>query len=146
MESVSGNSYGRDRNSTAATSSSTKNRSGESERSSSANVSKFVHDINIPLGSDAQPSGSGGVTKSNDGAGESGFNAQQLQQEGCGGESDQQLHEVRARLVAVTQEKNELLQNQERVNAQWEGRVRRLERQLQASQKGEKPTEVRQLL
>ena len=50
---------------------------------------------------------------------------------------------MKARLEAVSQEKNELLQNQERVNAQWEGRVRRLERQLQAYQKGDKPTEVR---
>ena len=147
MESASGNSYGQKRKSTPATcsSSSTKNRSSESELSDSVNVStskNLVHDINIPLGSDSRPSGREGVSKSKDR--ESGFSAQQLQQEGSGG--DQQLHEVKAQLEAVTQEKNELLQNQERVNAQWEGRVRRLERQLQAYQKGDKPTEVRGLL
>ena len=146
LESVSESSYGRDRNFTSATysTSSTKNRSAESELSGGANVPKsknFIHDINIPLGYDAQPSGREGVSKSKDR--ESGFSAQQLQQEGSGGEGNQQLHEVKAQLEAVTQEKNELLQNQERVNAQWEGRVRRLERQLQAYQKGDKPTEVR---
>jgi hypothetical protein len=149
LESVSGNSYGQKRNSTPATysSSTTKNRSAESELSGSVNVSKsknLIHDINIPLGSDSRLSGREGVSKSQDR--ESGFNAQQLQQEGSGGESDQQLHEVKTQLEAVTQEKNELLQNQERVNAQWEGRVKRLERQLQAYQKGDKPTEVRGLL
>ena len=40
-----------------------------------------------------------------------------------------------AQLEVVTQEKNELLRNQERANAQWEERVRRLERQLQAQEK-----------
>ena len=54
----------------------------------------------------------------------------------------QQLNEVKTQLEAMTQEKNDLLQNQERVNTQWEGRVRHLERQLQAYQKGEKPAEV----
>ena len=146
LESVSESSYGQDRNFTSAaySSSSTKNRSAESELSGGANVpnsKNFVHDINIPLGYDAQPSGREGVSKSK--GRESGFSAQQLQEEGSGGEGNQQLHEVKAQLEAVTQEKNELLQNQERVNAQWEGRVRRLERQLQAYQKGDKPTEVR---
>ena len=56
-----------------------------------------------------------------------------------------QLDEMKAQLEAVIQERNELLQNQERMNAQWEGRVRRLERQLQAYQKGDKPTEVKGL-
>ena len=149
MESASESSYGRDRNFTSTTysSSSTKNRSAESELSGGSNVSKsknFVHDINIPLGYDAQPSGREDVSKSKDG--ESGFSAQQLQHEGSGGEGDQQLREVKAQLETVTLEKNELLQNQERVNAQWEGRVRRLERQLQAYQKGDKPTEVRGLV
>ena len=68
---------------------------------------------------------------------------QSLQQSG---DDLPELNEVKAQLEAVTQEKNELLQYQERVNAQWEGRVRRLERQLQAYQKGDKPTEVRSLL
>ena len=143
LESASGSSYGRDRNFTPATysSSSTKNRSADSELSGAANISKskkLVHDIKIPLGSDSQPSGREGASDR-----ESGFNAQHLQQGQSGGEGDQQLREVKAQLEAVTQEKNDLLQNQERVNAQWEGRVRRLERQLQAYEKGDKPTEVR---
>ena len=54
----------------------------------------------------------------------------------------QQLNEVKTQLEAMIQGKNALLQHQERVNAQWEGRVRRLERQLRAYQKGEKPAEV----
>ena len=54
----------------------------------------------------------------------------------------QQLNEVKTQLEAMIQGKNDLLQHQERVNAQWEGRVRRLERQLQAYHKGEKPAEV----
>ena len=65
-----------------------------------------------------------------------------LRQERSVGDDNQQLCEVRAQLESVIQEKNELLQNQEQVNAQWEGRVRRLERQLQAHHKGEKPIEV----
>ena len=143
---MSGNSYGQKRKSTPATcsSSSTKNKSSESELSGGINISKskdFVHDINIPPGPDSRLSGREGVSKSKDR--ENGFSAQQLQQEGSVG--DQQLHEMKAQLEAVTQERNELLQNQERVNAQWEGRVRRLERQLQAYQKGDKPTEVRGL-
>ena len=146
LESASGKSYGRDMNLTSTTysTSSTKNRSAESEHSGSASVSKsndIVNDIHIPLVSDAQRSGRESVSKSRDG--ENGFNAQQLQQEGSGSENIEQLQEVKARLEAVSQENNELLQNQERVNAQWEGRVRRLERQLQAYQKGDKPTEVR---
>ena len=52
------------------------------------------------------------------------------------------MRQVRAQLETVTQEKNDLLLNQERVNAQWEGRVKRLERQIEAYNKGEKPAEV----
>ena len=57
----------------------------------------------------------------------------------------QPIDEIKALLEAVIQERNELLQNQERVNSQWEGRVRRLECQLQVYQKGDKPTEVKRL-
>ena len=57
----------------------------------------------------------------------------------------QQLNEVKTQLEAMIQGKNDLLQHQERVNAQWEGRVRRLERQLQAYQRGKKPAEVKLL-
>ena len=121
-------------------SSSTKNRSAESELNGAANTPNskaIIHDINIPMGSDAQSSGREGVSKPKEK--ESGFNVRQLQQQMSGGEGDQQL---RDQLENLKQEKNDLLQNQERVNAQWEGRVRRLERQLQAYQKGEKPAEV----
>ena len=57
----------------------------------------------------------------------------------------QQSNEVKTQLEAMIQGKNDLLQHQERVNAQWEGRVRRLERQLQACQRGKKPAEVKLL-
>ena len=53
-------------------------------------------------------------------------------------ESDQQLREVKAQLEAVTQEKNELLQNQGRVNARWEVRVKHLECQLRDFQNGDR--------
>lgn len=87
-----------------------------------------------------QSGGQDGSARSKDQ--DSGFSARQLRQERSEGDQDQQLRQVRAQLETVTQEKNELLLNQERVNAQWEGRVRRLERQIEAYSKGEKPAEV----
>ena len=65
-----------------------------------------------------------------------------LRQERSVGDENQQLHEVRAQLESVVQEKNELLENQKRVNAQWEGGVRHLKHQLQAHWKQEKQNEV----
>ena len=141
LDSASVNPYGQDRRA----SSSTKNRNAVSELNSAASVSRskdLVHNINIPLGSNVQSGGHESVSKP--GEAERGFNIRRLQDEKSRGESNKELQvrEWRVQLEAVTQEKNELLQNQERVNAQWEGRVKRLERQLQAYQSGENPAEV----
>lgn len=103
----------------------------------------MTNDINISLGSTAtgHSGGTEGAGRAKDK--DSGFNVRRLQQERSeGGGGSQQLHELQTRLDSMIQEKNDLLQSQERVNAQWEGRIRRLERQLSAYQKGEKPDEV----
>ena len=45
---------------------------------------------------------------------------------------EQQLLELKEQLVMVTSERDDLKQNQERVKATLEGKIRRLEQQLQA--------------
>ena len=127
----------------AQSSSTTKNKNAEShlrDTASTAPSRGYMNDINITLPT-SQSSGHESAVRAKEK--DSGFSARQLQQERGEGAPSQQLHQVQTQLEAVMKEKNELLQNQERVNAQWEGRVRRLERQLQAQQKGEKPNEVR---
>lgn len=105
------------------------------------NVLQSKDDINISLDpGPAARTGEGGRNKVRDG----GFSVKHLHQERDDVQGED-LQELKSQLETVTQEKNELLRNQERVNAQWEGRVRRLERQLQAQDKGEKPAEVRQV-
>lgn len=54
---------------------------------------------------------------------------------------EQQLEELRDQLAKVTEEKDTLLQDRERVSAQWEGKVRRLKMKLK-QQKGEGEGEV----
>ena len=74
----------------------------------------------------------------------SGFNVGQLQQdrEEMAMQYEAQLLELREQLETVTKERDSLLANRERVTAQWEGRVRRLEQQLKAYQEGKTPAEV----
>ena len=55
---------------------------------------------------------------------------------------ERQLLKMKEQLQAVTSERDELKQNQERLNAHWESQVRRLEQQLQKSGVGEQPTGV----
>ena len=62
-----------------------------------------------------------------------------------GAASDQskaQLLELQEQLDAVMKERDSLLANRERVTAQWEGRIRRLEQQLKVYQEGKTPAEV----
>lgn len=72
------------------------------------------------------------------------FNVGQLQQEkqDMAVDYERQLLEMKEQLQAVTSERDELKQNQERLNAHWESQVRRLEQQLQKSGVGEQPTGV----
>ena len=53
-----------------------------------------------------------------------------------------QLLELQEQLKMATKERDSLLANRERVTAQWEGRIRRLEQQLKAYQEGNTPAEV----
>lgn len=119
------------------TSQSFKSRNAASQLSGSISLSK--NDINIPLDSSSAVR----PTEGNRNRLGDGFSVKHLHQEKEGDVHGDELQGLRSQLEAVTQEKNELHRNQERVNAQWEGRVRRLERQLQAQEKGEKPAEVR---
>ena len=50
---------------------------------------------------------------------------------------EQQLLEMKEQLQAMSSERDELKQNQERVNAHWESQVRRLKQQVQKSRVGE---------
>ena len=72
------------------------------------------------------------------------FNVGQLQQEkhDMAVNYERQLLEMKEQLQAVTSERDELKQNQERLNAHWESQVRRLEQQLQKSGAAEQPTGV----
>ena len=72
------------------------------------------------------------------------FNVGQLQQEkqDMAVDYERQLLEMKEQLQTVTSERDELKQNQERLNAHWESQVRRLEQQLQKSGAGERPTGV----
>ena len=78
------------------------------------------------------------------GGGSSGFNVSQLQQdrEELAMHYEAQLLELQEQLETVTKERDSLLANRERVTAQWEGRIRRLEQQLKAYQEGKTPAEV----
>ena len=68
------------------------------------------------------------------GDGGGGFNVGQLQQEkqDMAVDYDWQLLELKKQLVMVTNERDCLKQNQERVKATLEGKIRRLEQQLPA--------------
>ena len=72
------------------------------------------------------------------------FNVGQLQQEkqdmAC--DYERQLLEMKEQLQTVTSERDELKQNQERLNAHSESQVRKLEQQLQNSGAGKQPTGV----
>lgn len=72
------------------------------------------------------------------------FNVGQLQQEkqDMAVDYERQLLEMKEQLQTVTSERDELKQNQERLNAHWESQVRRLEQQLQNSGAGKQPTGV----
>ena len=58
----------------------------------------------------------------------SGFNVGELQQTGSKLPTD--VVELRKQLEAVEKERDDLRQNQQRVNARWDGRVKRLETEL----------------
>lgn len=68
------------------------------------------------------------------------FNVGQLQQE-----PTEDVRVFRQRLEEVTNERDDLKRNQERVNAHWEGKVNRLKAQLQRVNSGNPSTEVKSL-
>ena len=72
------------------------------------------------------------------------FNVGQLQQEkqDMAVDYERQLLELKEQLEAMTSERDDLKQNQERVKAHLEGKVRRLEQQLQKAGSGEQPVRV----
>ena len=65
------------------------------------------------------------------------FNVGQLQQV-----PTEDVRVLRQRLEEVTKERDDLKQNQERVNAHWDGKVNRLKAQLQRANDGNPSTEV----
>lgn len=69
------------------------------------------------------------------------FNVGQLQQVPFNQITD--IETLRQRLEEVITERDDLKRNQERVNARWDGRVKRLEAQLQKATGGNLSTEVR---
>ena len=73
-----------------------------------------------------------------------GFNVGQLQQEkqDMAVDYERQLLELKEQLEAMTGERDDLKHNQERVKAHLEGKVRRLEKQLQKAGSGEQPARV----
>jgi len=74
-------------------------------------------------------------TVGGDSDGGGGFNVGQLQQRmsNMAIDYEQQLLELKEQLKMVTGERDDLKQNQERVKATFEGKIRRLEQQLQKS-------------
>ena len=94
---------------------------------------------NIRNNMDPPPDTAGG-----DGDGGGGFNVGQLQQEkeDMAVDYERQLLELKEQLVTVTSERDDLKQNQERVKATLEGKIRRLERQLEKSGPGQPPAKV----
>jgi len=83
-------------------------------------------------------------TVGGNGGGDSGFNVGQLQQEkqDMAVDYERQLLELKEQLEAVTSERDDLKQNQGRVKATLEGKIRRLEQQLQKSGPGQPPAKV----
>ena len=79
-------------------------------------------------------SGHGHTLSERAGQGSSGFNVGKLQQTEAEPSTD--TVELRQQLEALQKEKNDLQQNQQRVNAQWEGRVKRLETELASLRAG----------
>ena len=71
-----------------------------------------------------------------------GHDALQLQQD-MAMDYERQLLDVREQLESVAQERDTLEENRERMAAHWEGKTRRLERQLQEYQQGQQSTGVR---
>ena len=74
-------------------------------------------------------------TVGGDSGGGGGFNVGQLQQEmqDMAIDYERQLLELKEQLAMVTSEREDLKQNQKRVKATFEGKIRRLEQQLQKS-------------
>ena len=74
-------------------------------------------------------------TAGSDSDGGGGFNVVQLQQQmpDMALDYERQLLELKEQLAVVTSERDDLKQNQERVKATLEGKIRRLEQQLQKS-------------
>ena len=97
---------------------------------SGGHTPNLLNDINVPIESKV---------------GHDAFNVGQLQQD-MAMDYERQLLDVREQLESVTKERDTLLENRERVAAHWEGKTRRLERQLQEYQQGHQPTEVRNRL
>ena len=95
---------------------------------------------NIRNNMDPPPDTAGG-----DGDGGGGFNVGQLQQEkeDMAVDYERQLLELKEQLAMVTSERDDLKQNQERVKATLEGKIRRLEQQQsQKSGSGQPPARV----
>ena len=78
------------------------------------------------------------------GDGDGGFRVGQLQQEkqDMAVDYERQLLELKEELEVVTSERDDLKQNRERVNATLEGKIRRLEWQLEKSGPGQPPAKV----
>ena len=98
-------------------------------------ASQVIEPINIPI-TTSQLS----TEKRYTGGRDAGFSVGQLQQTGSSTTS-QDLHTLRQQLGEVTKERDSLKQTSERVNAQWEGKVRRLQQQLRQAG-GDPPLEV----
>ena len=97
---------------------------------SGGRTSNLLNDINVP------------IIESK--VGHDAFNVGQLQED-MAMDYERQLLDVREQLESVAQERDTLEENRERMAAHWEGKTRRLERQLQEYQQGHQPTGVRNL-
>lgn len=98
---------------------------------------QVIQPINIPITTDNKS-----TEYSATGGRGAGFNVGRLQQRGNSTDLEQDLNQLRQQLEEVTKERDSLKQNNERVNAQWEGRVRRLQQQLREKGGGEATSEV----
>ena len=109
----------------------------KSEAAKMENTERQLMDRNAAL--EEQLSESMGAVKD-----QSKLNVSQLQQdrEELVMRYEAQLLELQEQLEMATKERDSLLANRERVTAQWEGRIRRLEQQLKAYQEGKTPAEV----
>ena len=104
------------------------------------NIAKTDGSQNIRNNMDPPPD-----TAGSDGDGGGGFNVGQLQQrmQDMAIDYKRQLLKLREQLVKVTSERDDLKQNQERVKATLEGKIRRLEQQQsQKSGSGQPPARV----